>query len=211
MTTLRHSPQDAHRRIFHQEFEPLIRPLHSFALRLTGNAHDAEDLVQETLSRLWRSLGQYTEGTNAKAWFFRICQHLFINDWRKRKSQPYKVDYEDIVVYHNEDDPVTQRYQGLQTEDADAFLGDEVTKAINALPTAFRAVVLLDLEDFTYKEIAALLDLPINTVRTRLHRARKILRKGLEAYGQSHGYKVADNETGMDSDGDFPGDPALNK
>jgi RNA polymerase sigma factor (sigma-70 family) len=195
MTTLSYTANNAATRIFEQEFVPLLDAVHAFAYRLTGDATAAEDLVQETYLKAWRFIGRYTEETNAKAWLFRICQHAFINEWRKRKTQPYKVDYEDIVVYHNEDEPASQRYSNLRAEQGNDRMGDEATRAINSLTPAFRAVVLLDLEDFSYEEMAALLDLPIGTVRSRLHRARKTLAKQLSQYGKSQGYNVQDSIT----------------
>lgn len=192
MTTLSYTANNAATRIFEQEFVPLLDAVYAFAYRLTGDATAAEDLVQETYLKAWRFIGRYTEETNAKAWLFRICQHAFINEWRKRKTQPYKVDYEDIVVYHNEDEPASQRFGHLRSEQNSDRMGDETTRAINSLTPAFRAVVLLDLEDFSYEEMAALLDLPIGTVRSRLHRARKTLAKQLCQYGKTQGYNVQD-------------------
>lgn len=209
MTTLRYTAQHAHARIFEREFIPLTDALYSFAFRLSGSSDQAADLVQETFLKAWKFIGRYTEDTNAKAWLFRICQHAFINEWRKRKSQPYKVDYEDIVVYHNEDDPASQRYPDLRSENDQDRMGDEVMDAINSLPDSFRAVVLLDMEDFSYEEIAALLDLPIGTVRSRLHRARKTLAKQLNQYGKSQGYNVADKGHDVNVDDDVPTDPSL--
>lgn len=192
MTTLSYTANNAATRIFEQEFVPLLDAVYAFAYRLTGDATAAEDLVQETYLKAWRFIGRYTEETNAKAWLFRICQHAFINEWRKRKTQPYKVDYEDIVVYHNEDEPASQRYGHLRSEQSSDRMGDETTRAINALTAGFRAVVLLDLEDFSYEEMAAILDLPIGTIRSRLHRARKTLAKQLCQYGKTQGYNVQD-------------------
>lgn len=178
-------------RIFEREFYPLIDGLYGFAYRLTNDAEQADDLVQETYLKAWRFIGSYTADTNAKAWLFRICRNAFINEYRSRKSQPYKVDYEDIVVYHNEDDPATPRYFGLHEEMGNKLMGDEVTRAINALRPAFRTVVLLDLEDFTYEEIAAIAGIPIGTVRSRLHRARNILADNLRAYARENGFDAA--------------------
>jgi RNA polymerase sigma-70 factor (ECF subfamily) len=194
MTTLSYTANSASARVFEQEFLPLLDAVYAFAYRLTNDATEAEDLVQETFLKAWRFIGRYTEDTNAKAWLFRICQHAFINEWRKRKTQPYKIDYEDIVVYHNEDDQASQRYTYLQVESNNGRMGDEITLAINSLSPGFRAVVLLDLEDFSYEEMAALLDLPIGTVRSRLHRARKTLANQLRQYGKAQGYNVADCE-----------------
>lgn len=181
-------------RIFEREFYPLMDAVYTFAYRLTADATQAEDLVQEVYLKAWRFLGRYEEGTNAKAWLFRICRNAFINEYRSKKSRPYKVDYEDIVVYHNDDDPVAPRYFGLHEEMGNKLMGDEVTLAINALSPAFRTVVLLDLEDFTYEEIAAILEIPIGTVRSRLHRARNVLADKLREYAEAQGYNVQDDD-----------------
>ncbi len=184
-------------RIFEREFFPLMDAVYTFAYRLTGDATQAEDLVQEVYLKAWRFLSRYEEGTNAKAWLFRICRNAFINEYRTKKSRPYKVDYEDVVVYHNEDDPVAPRYFGLHEEMGSTLIGDEVTLAINSLSPAFRTVVLLDLEDFTYEEIAAILEIPIGTVRSRLHRARNVLAEKLQGYAEAQGYNVQDDDQGL--------------
>lgn len=184
-------------RIFERELFPLIDAVYTFAYRLTGDATQADDLVQEVYLKAWRFMNRYEEGTNAKAWLFKICRNAFINEYRSKKSRPYKVDYEDIVVYHNDDDPVAPRYFGLHEEMGNKLIGDEVTLAINALSPAFRTVVLLDLEDFTYEEIAAILEIPIGTVRSRLHRARNVLAEKLREYAEAQGYNVQDD---MDND-----------
>ncbi|GAB4496911.1 MAG: sigma-70 family RNA polymerase sigma factor [Saprospiraceae bacterium] len=181
-------------RIFEREFFPLMDAVFTFAYRLTGDATQAEDLVQEVYMKAWRFANRYEESTNAKAWLFKICRNAFINEYRSKKSRPYKVDYEDIVVYHNEDDPVAPRYFGLHEEMGSKLMGDEVTLAINALSPTFRTVVLLDLEDFTYEEIAAILEIPIGTVRSRLHRARNVLAEKLREYAEAQGYNVQDDD-----------------
>lgn len=180
-------------RIFEREFYPLMDAVYTFAYRLTNDATRAEDLTQETYLKAWRFMNRYLEGTNAKAWLFRICRNAFINEYRTTVREPRKVDYEDIVVYHNEDDPVSPAYFGLHEEIGGRLIGDEVTLAINALKPEFRVVVLLDLEDFTYEEIAAILNIPIGTVRSRLHRARNILAEKLREYAGSQGYEVDDD------------------
>jgi RNA polymerase sigma-70 factor (ECF subfamily) len=181
-------------RIFQREFYPLMDAVYTFAYRLSGDATQAEDLVQEVYLKAWRFIGRYEADTNAKAWLFRICRNAFINEYRSKKSRPYKVDYEDVVVYHNEDDPSAPRYFGLHEEMGSKLMGDEVTLAINALSPSFRTVVLLDLEDFTYEEIAAILEIPIGTVRSRLHRARNVLAEKLREYAEAQGYNVQDDE-----------------
>ncbi len=181
--------------IFEREFYPLMDAVYTFAYRLTADATQAEDLVQEVYLKAWRFMSRYEEGTNAKAWLFKICRNAFINEYRSKKSRPYKVDYEDVVVYQNEDDPVAPRYFGLHEEMGSKLMGDEVTLAINALSPSFRSVVLLDLEDFTYEEIAAILEIPIGTVRSRLHRARNVLAEKLRGYAEAQGFSVQDDES----------------
>lgn len=183
-----------YQQIFEQEFYPLMDAVYTFAYRLTNDATRAEDLTQETYLKAWRFMGSYEAGTNAKAWLFRICRNAFINEYRATVREPRKVDYEDIVVYHNEDDPVTPAYFGLHEEMGGRLIGDEVTRAINSLSPEFRVVVLLDLEDFTYQEIAALARIPIGTVRSRLHRARNILAEKLREYAQGQGFDVDGDE-----------------
>ncbi|HND86951.1 MAG TPA: sigma-70 family RNA polymerase sigma factor [Saprospiraceae bacterium] len=198
MATLPHTPEESEMtrkdRIFQREFYPLMDAVHGYAYRLTNDREAAEDLVQETYLKVWHFMHRYTEDTFAKAWLFRICRNAFINDYRTRKNMPYKQDFEDIVVYHNEDDPVAPRYFGLQEEMNNSLMGDEMTRALQALRPDFRTVVLLDLEDFTYEEIAAILDIPIGTVRSRLHRARNVLARKLRDYAQASGYCVSDDE-----------------
>jgi RNA polymerase sigma factor (sigma-70 family) len=192
--------QTSYNRIFEHEFYPLMDAVYTFAYRLTNDATRAEDLTQETYLKAWRFMGRYLEGTNAKAWLFRICRNAFINEYRTTVREPRKVDYEDIVVYHNEDDPASPAYFGLHEEVGGKLIGDEITRAINALSPEFRLVVLLDLEDFTYEEIAAIANIPIGTVRSRLHRARNILAKKLRGYAEAHGYAVDDEMTALPDD-----------
>jgi len=178
------------RQVFEREFLPLLDAVFSFAYRLTNDATRAEDLTQETYLKAWRFIGHYEPNTNAKAWLFRICRNAFINEYRTMVRQPRKVDYEDIVVYHNEDDPTTPAYSGLHEEMGGRLIGDEVARAVNALPPHVRLIVLLDLEDFTYEEIAAIANVPIGTVRSRLHRARNVLAEKLREYARQQGYSA---------------------
>jgi len=196
-TTANYTATKRDLRIFEKEFLPLIDAVTSFACRLTGDATLADDLVQETYLKAWRFADRYTEDTNAKAWLFRICRNAFINEYRTKRNQPYKVDYEDIVVYHNEDDPVSAHYLDLHEEMGGQLMGDEVTLAINALRPEFRMVVLLDLEDFTYEEIAAIAGIPIGTVRSRLFRARQILQAKLLEYASKQGFRSQDDDDAM--------------
>ncbi len=195
MATLTYKANSAQSRVFEQEFVPLLDAVYAFSYRLTGDRTQAEDLVQETFLKAWRFIERYTAETNAKAWLFRICRNAFINDWRSRKTQPRTRDIEDPTV----------RLLPVVENPLNERMGDEVMLAINALTSNFRTVVLLDLEDFTYEEISAILDIPIGTVRSRLHRARNILAKRLLQYGRSNGYNVQDNEGKTGEDDDAPG------
>ena len=177
-------------RIFEEEFLPQIDALYTFAYHLTYNEEDANDLVQETYLKAYRFVESYNEGTNAKAWLFRILKNAFINQYRKRSKLPTQVDYEEIINFHDEEDSNYSSFLDLREEMFQDMMGDEVTTAINALPVDFRVVILLcDIEGFTYEEIAKIIDIPIGTVRSRLHRARNMLKEQLKSYAQSLGYK----------------------
>ena len=188
----------AARTVFQEELLPLMDAVYNFAVRLTSDPTRAEDLVQETFMKAWRAVSSYQAGTNAKAWLFRICQNAFINEYRSRSRGGKTVDYEELVAFHNDDEAGSSRYLDLNVEFGGQGMGDEIMTALNNLKPEFRVVVLLDLEDFTYKEIAAILGIPLNTVRTRLHRARAQMKKFLEAYAKTQGYNVSDKK--QDSD-----------
>ena len=178
-------------KIFEEEFMPQIDALYTFAYHLTYNEEDANDLVQETYLKAYRFIDKYIEGTNAKAWLFKILKNAFINQYRRKSKQPTKVDYEEIISFHDEEgDTQYSSYMDLREEMFQEMMGDEVTNAINALPVDFRVVILLcDIEGFTYEEISKILDIPIGTVRSRLHRARNMLKEKLKNYAASLGYK----------------------
>ncbi len=175
--------------IFEKELLPHVTALQTFAYHLTYNQEDADDLVQETYLKAYRFIDKYEKGTNAKAWLFKILKNAFINEYRKKSKQPTKVDFEDIVAYHDTDDNRVSGYSDLREEIFLHMMGDEVTSAINNLPIDFRTVILLcDIEGFTYEEIAAIIDVPIGTVRSRLFRARNLLKEELTDYAQKYGY-----------------------
>ena len=176
--------------VFETEFLPQIDALFNFAYHLTYNEDDANDLVQETYMKAFRFIEKYDTGTNAKAWLFKILKNAFINQYRKKSKQPTKVDYEEIVNFHDEEDTQYSSYLDLREEIFQGMMGDEVTNAINALPVDFKTVILLcDIEGFTYEEIAKIIDIPIGTVRSRLHRARNMLKDKLTDYAKSLGYE----------------------
>ena len=183
------------RQVFEEEFLPQIDALYNFAFHLTYNEDDANDLVQETYLKAFRFIEKYIEGTNAKAWLFKILKNAFINQYRKKSKQPTKVDYEEIISYHDEEDTNYSSYLDLREEIFQGMMGDEVTNAINALPVDFKTVILLcDIEGFTYEEIAKIIDIPIGTVRSRLHRARNMLKEKLTDYASTLGYEDKRNK-----------------
>jgi len=176
--------------IFENEFLPHVEALKTFAYYLTYNDNDANDLVQETYMKAFRFAEKFDQGTNAKAWLFRILKNAYINDYRKKSKQPDRVDFEDVINYHKSDEVSDNKYLNLKEESIDDMMGDEITKAINSLPSEFRTVILLaDIEDFSYKEISKIIDVPIGTVRSRLFRARNTLKELLKKYAFSLGYK----------------------
>ena len=165
--------------------------LYSAALRMTRHAADAEDLVQETYLRAYRGFGSFEQGTNLKAWLYRILTNTFINRYRAAKRRPDETDLEEV-----EDLYLYRRLGGLEgarasrsAEDEllDVLTEDEVREAVESLPENFRlAVLLADVEGFSYKEIAEIMDIPIGTVMSRLHRGRKALEKALYDFAVTH-------------------------
>jgi RNA polymerase sigma factor (sigma-70 family) len=182
--------QDHYDRIFDEEFYPLADALYNFAYNLTYNEADADDLVQETYMKAYRSIASYHEGTNAKAWLFKILKNGFINHYRKRVRQPNRVDFEDVINFQNQEEGSSlSGYVDLREELFQSMMGDEVTLAVNSLPVDFRVVIFLcDIEGFSYEEIAAIVDIPIGTVRSRLHRGRNMLKEKLNSYAASQGF-----------------------
>ena len=166
---------------FEREVPPLLPGLYSSALRMTRNPADAEDLVQETFLRAYRGFAGFREGTNLKAWLYRILTNTFINSYRKKQREPVTVadgDIEDWYLY----DRLAARSAEASAETVvlDAMPDEDVQAALDALPEQFRmAVLLADVEGMSYKEIAEAMDIPIGTVMSRLHRGRKSLEKAL--------------------------------
>ncbi|HUL44585.1 MAG TPA: sigma-70 family RNA polymerase sigma factor [Bacteroidota bacterium] len=177
----------------HQEFEreaiPHMDILYNYAVRMTGSSDDASDLVQETYLKAYRFWDKYEKGTNIRAWLFRILKNSYINRYRKETKEPDTVDYDEIQNFFN-----TIRYDAsdqndLQEKIFDGLLEDDVAGALESLPEDFRTVVILcDIEGLSYEEIAEFIDCPVGTVRSRLHRGRKMLREKLLGYAKRHGY-----------------------
>lgn len=177
--------------LFEKELLPHIDALHNFAFNLSFNEDQANDLVQETYLKSYRFIKSYQSGTNAKAWLFKILKNVYINQYRKRSRRPTSVDIDEVNVYAESGDERTDMaYLDLRKEMFDDMLGDEVTIALNSLPVEFRTVILLcDIEDFSYEEIAKIIDKPIGTVRSRLFRARNMLKEKLKSYADKLGYE----------------------
>lgn len=177
-------------RIFDREFMPHINSMYNFGFRLTMDEDEANDLVQDTYLKAFRFINSFETGTNAKAWLFRILKNSFINDYRKKTKEPNKVDYQEIEQYYDSEEAAgTEQTTDLRSETVQELLGDEIAKALNSLPVDFRTVIILcDVEGFTYEEMAKILDIPIGTVRSRLHRARMLLKDKLKTYAASMGY-----------------------
>ena len=171
--------------------------LYSAALRMTRNPADAEDLVQETYLKAYRSFASYEEGTNLRAWLYRILTNTYINAYRAKQRRPTEADLDEV-----EDLYLYRRIGALEAAAAsrsaedqlmDMFTDDEVKNAMEALPETFRmAVYLADVEDFSYKEIAEILEVPIGTVMSRLHRGRKAMQKALFDYAVARGLTEPD-------------------
>lgn len=182
--------EDQKHRIFEIEFLPHIDAMYNFAYRITYDEDMAKDLLQDTFYKAFRFLESFHEGTNAKAWLFRILKNSFINEFRKKSKEPSMVDYQDVETYYNSDDVNEIITSDLRVEVLQDMIGDEVSNALNALAVDFRIVIILcDLEGFTYEEMSKILDIPIGTVRSRLHRARNLLREKLRTYAKSMGFK----------------------
>ncbi|MFT7156053.1 MAG: RNA polymerase sigma factor (sigma-70 family) [Parvicella sp.] len=175
--------------IFDNEFMPHVDSMYNFGYRLTFDEDDAKDLVQDTYLKAFRFINSFQRGTNAKAWLFRILKNSFINEFRKKSKQPSKVDYSEVEQYYNSDDAGENITTDLRIETVQHMIGDEISGALNAIPVDFRTVIILsDLEGFTYEEMSKILDIPIGTVRSRLHRARNMLKEKLAVYGKEMGY-----------------------
>ncbi len=166
--------------------------LYTAALRMTRNTSDAEDLVQETYLKAYRAFHTFQEGTNLKAWLYRILTNTFINTYRAKKRRPDESNIEDLENLY-----LYRRLGGLEgasigrsaeEQVLDKFTESEVKEAVESLPEQFRIAVLLgDVEGFSYKEIAEILDIPIGTVMSRLHRGRRALQKRLYEFGRQRG------------------------
>lgn len=173
---------------FEEEAVPHMDLLYNFALRTAGNEDDARDLLQETYLKAYRFWDKYEKGTNIRAWLFRIMKNSYINRYRKETKEPDKVDYGEIENFYNSIRAESADPNDLQKKLYGGLLSDEVARALQRLPEDFRTVVILcDIEGLTYEEIADFVECPIGTVRSRLHRGRKLLQAQLYDYAKQQG------------------------
>ncbi|MGH2703334.1 MAG: sigma-70 family RNA polymerase sigma factor [Actinomycetota bacterium] len=179
------------RRRFQADALPLLDSLYGAALRMTRNPQDAEDLVQETMLRAYRAFDRFEAGTNLKAWLFRILTNAYINTYRKRQREPQKVsadEVEEFDLYQELKNHDTQFEATPESIVLDSLVDSDIIDAIDDLPEQFRlAVVLSDIEGFSYAEMAEIMDVPMGTVMSRLHRGRKALQKRLWELARDRG------------------------
>jgi len=173
---------------FEAEAFPHKDILFNFALRTTGDRDDANDLLQETFMKAFRFWDKYEKGTNIRAWLFRIMKNSYINRYRKETREPGMVDYDDVENFYDSIRDDSTDSNDLQKSMYNNMLSDEVTSALQSLPEDFRTVVILcDIEGLMYDEISEFLNCPIGTVRSRLHRGRKMLEEKLHDYAKDRG------------------------
>jgi len=181
----------------HKEFEreavPHMDILYNYALRMTSNPDDADDLVQETYLKAYRFWDKYEKGTNIRAWLFRIMKNSYINRYRKEVKEPETVDYEEIQNFYNIIRADSTDPNDLEEKIFGGLLEDDVAKALESLPEDFRTVVILcDIEELSYEEISEFVECPIGTVRSRLHRGRNMLREKLFDFAKKRGLVTKD-------------------
>jgi RNA polymerase sigma-70 factor (ECF subfamily) len=155
------------------------------------NSEDAKDLLQETYLKAYRFWNKFEEGTNIKAWLYQIMKNSYINQYRAKIKEPKKIEYDEAHFFYDTPQYLSFDFKNQKEEPFDKLFGDEIAQSIKLLPSTFRDVVLLsDVEELTYAEIAKRVACPVGTVRSRLHRGRKILQQQLLNFATTNGYVV---------------------
>jgi RNA polymerase sigma-70 factor, ECF subfamily len=177
----------------HRDFEEIAVPhmdfLRNRALYLTRNADEAQDLLQETYFKAYRFWDKFEKGTNILGWLTQIMKNSYINNYRKDTKSPKMIEFDEAISHDRSVDQLAAAIHPVMAENAGDIFEDEIASSIESLPSTFRTVVMLsDLQGFTYDEIASTISVPIGTVRSRLHRGRKMLREKLHTYARSNGY-----------------------
>jgi RNA polymerase sigma-70 factor, ECF subfamily len=191
---------------FEAQAMPFVDSLYNTAYRMTRNAEDAEDLVQETYFKAYRYYDKFEEGTNFKAWLFKIMKNTFINNYRRQQQAPPQSDFAEIEESFESQvsEEASGQIKSPEEEFLENVLDEDVQRALDSLPTDYRMVVVLaDLEGFSYKEIAEILEVPVGTVMSRLYRGRRLLEAAMLQYARDYGYiRSGDEPSKMRSRGE---------
>jgi RNA polymerase sigma-70 factor, ECF subfamily len=188
-----HAQRKEHAMNDHHGFEktaiPHMVPLRFYAFHLTANSEDAKDLLQDTFLKAYRFWNTFEQGTNVKSWLYQIMKNSYINNYRRKIKELNNIEYDENRFCHKTVQDGLLDITSHRKKNCDEMYGDEIAHSIDSLPDTFKSVIILsDVEELTYSEIAQAVDCPVGTVRSRLHRARKVLQKQLANYAQGNGY-----------------------
>jgi RNA polymerase sigma-70 factor (ECF subfamily) len=190
-------PSDASRDLFEEQAIPFMDQLYAAAMRMTRNPSDASDLVQDTFVKAYAAFGQFQQGTNLKAWLYRILTNTFINGYRKNQRNPYQGTIDELQDWQlgGAESTTARSSRSAEAEAIDHLPDSDVKDALQSIPEDFRmAVYFADVEGFSYQEIADIMKTPVGTVMSRLHRGRRMLRELLAEYAQERGIATAGNQ-----------------
>ena len=185
------SAASARSQLFEEQAMEHIDKLYAHAMRKTGNSADANDLVKETYLKAFAAFDQFQQGTNIKAWLHRILENTYINQYRKQQNQPYYSPLEELEDWQlgDAESRTATSSRSAEAEAIDHLPASAIKDALQALPEDFRAAVyLVDVEGYSYQEVADIMETPTGTVMSRLHRGRKLLREQLADYAREQGF-----------------------